>query len=110
MTGVNPATGVPYRAENLKDTTDLYNAIATGTLPAVSYVKPSGLNDGHPESSKISTSSRTSCKKIVDAVQANPTAEERTQPSSSPMTRAAAIGIPATSSSSISSATARAFR
>ncbi len=71
MTGVDPATGVPYRSENLKDTTDLYNAIATNTLPAVSYAKPSGLNDGHPESSKISLF-EDFVKKIVTAVEANP--------------------------------------
>ncbi|MBV9510707.1 MAG: hypothetical protein JO303_10545, partial [Caulobacteraceae bacterium] len=71
MTGTDPATGVPYRAENLKDTTDLYNAIASNTLPAVSYVKPSGLNDGHPESSKVSLF-EDFVKKIVDQVQANP--------------------------------------
>jgi phospholipase C len=71
MTGTDPATGVPYRAENLKDTTDLYNAIENNTLPAVSYVKPSGLNDGHPESSKLSLF-EDFVKKIVDQVQANP--------------------------------------
>jgi phospholipase C len=77
MTGVDPATGVPYRAENLKDTTDLYNAIATSTLPAVSYVKPSGLNDGHPESSKISLF-EDFAQKIVQAVQANPQLKNNT--------------------------------
>ena len=35
---------------HLKDTTDLYAAIANGTLPAVSYVKPDGYLDGHPAS------------------------------------------------------------
>jgi phospholipase C len=54
MTGSDPNTGIPYRLNYLKDTTDLYNALETDELPAVSYVKPSGLNDGHPESSKIS--------------------------------------------------------
>jgi phospholipase C len=71
MTGTDARTGVPYRSENLKDTTDLYNAIEQGTLPAVSYVKPSGLNDGHPESSKISLF-EDFVKKIVTEVQANP--------------------------------------
>ncbi len=71
MTGTDPKTGVPYRAENLKDTSDLYDAIAQGTLPAVSYVKPSGINDGHPESSKISLF-EDFVKKIVTEVQANP--------------------------------------
>jgi phospholipase C len=35
-----------------KDTLDLDRDIRRGTLPAVSFVKPSGLNDGHPASSK----------------------------------------------------------
>jgi phospholipase C len=77
MTGTDPKTGVPYRAENLKDTTDLYNGIAQGVLPAVSYVKPSGLNDGHPESSKISLF-EDFVKKIVTAVQANPKLADNT--------------------------------
>jgi phospholipase C len=38
----------------LRDTTDLYNDIHDGTLPAVSFVKPGALNDGHPASSKFS--------------------------------------------------------
>jgi phospholipase C len=45
-------TNETIRDESLKDTTDLYNDIQDGVLPAVSYVKPDGLNDGHPESSK----------------------------------------------------------
>jgi len=53
MTGAD-ANGVPYRLTYLKDTTDLYDDIRTGIFPAVAYVKPSGLNDGHPESSKMS--------------------------------------------------------
>jgi phospholipase C len=41
------------RAEALKDTSDLYNDISNNTLPAVSFVKPSGFNDGHPGSSTM---------------------------------------------------------
>jgi phospholipase C len=55
-----------------KDTIDLYNDIKNGVLPAVSIVKPSGLVDGHPASSKLDLFEGFS-KKIVDAVQANPT-------------------------------------
>src|SRR5260370_23593642 len=40
------------RDAHLKDTLDLYDAIADGTLPAVSFVKPSPFNDGHPAPSK----------------------------------------------------------
>jgi phospholipase C len=60
------------RAAHLKDTADLYNDIAGGTLPAVSVVKPSGLVDGHPSSSKLNLFEGFT-KKIVDAVKANPT-------------------------------------
>ena len=41
-------TNAAVRTAHLKDTTDLYADIASGNLPAVSYVKPSGFVDGHP--------------------------------------------------------------
>jgi phospholipase C len=41
------------RGEHNKDVLDLYDAIANGTLPAVSFAKPSTFSDGHPASSKI---------------------------------------------------------
>jgi len=59
------------RTAHLKDTTDLYADIKSGNLPAVSYVKPSGWVDGHPASSKWDLFEGFT-KKIVDAVQANP--------------------------------------
>jgi phospholipase C len=59
------------RTAHMKDTVDLYADIQNGTLPAVSYVKPSGWVDGHPASSKINLMEGF-VKKIVDAVQANP--------------------------------------
>jgi phospholipase C len=59
------------RTAHLKDTKDLYSDIANGTLPAVSFVKPSGWVDGHPASSKLNLFEGF-VKKIVDAVQANP--------------------------------------
>jgi phospholipase C len=59
------------RKAHLKDTVDLYEDIAKGTLPAVSFVKPSGLVDGHPADSKLDLFEGFS-KKIVDAIQANP--------------------------------------
>ena len=45
-------TNDAVRTAHMKDTTDLYNDIAKGDLPAVSFVKPSGWVDGHPASSK----------------------------------------------------------
>jgi phospholipase C len=59
------------RKAHIQDTSDLYEDIARGTLPAVSFVKPSGLVDGHPSSSKLNLFEGFA-KKIVDAVKANP--------------------------------------
>jgi phospholipase C len=59
------------RTAHIQDTANLYADIANGTLPAVSFVKPSGLVDGHPSSSKLDLFEGFS-KKIVDAVKANP--------------------------------------
>ncbi|HEX3986176.1 MAG TPA: alkaline phosphatase family protein [Acidobacteriaceae bacterium] len=59
------------RKAHIQDTANLYTDIANGTLPAVSFVKPSGLVDGHPASSKLDLFEGFT-RKIVDAVQANP--------------------------------------
>jgi phospholipase C len=64
-------TNAQSRTQHLHDTTDLYAGIASGDLPAVSWVKPSGLVDGHPGSSKLNLFEGF-VKKIVDGVQANP--------------------------------------
>jgi phospholipase C len=64
-------TNAAVRNAHLKDTVDLYADIKNGTLPAVSYVKPSGYVDGHPASSKLDLFEGF-VKKIVDEVQANP--------------------------------------
>jgi phospholipase C len=58
------------RNAHIKDTTDLYADIASGDLPAVSFVKPSGWVDGHPASSKWDLYEGF-VKKIADAVQSN---------------------------------------
>ena len=60
------------RTAHIQDTLNLYADIANGNLPAVSFVKPSGFVDGHPSSSKLNLFEGF-VKKIVDAVQANPT-------------------------------------
>jgi phospholipase C len=65
-------TNATLRQENEKDVTDLYNDIYNGTLPAVSYVKPSGFLDGHPASSKFDLFEAFT-RKIITEVQANPT-------------------------------------
>jgi phospholipase C len=58
-------------ARHIQDTAELYTDIDLGVLPAVSIVKPSGLVDGHPNSSKLDLFEGF-VKKIVDAVHANP--------------------------------------
>jgi phospholipase C len=63
-------TNASARNAHLKDTVDLYDAIAKGDLPAVSFVKPSTFNDGHPASSKVELFEAFT-KKIVDQVQSN---------------------------------------
>jgi phospholipase C len=61
----------PKLRANLQDITDLYNDINNGTLPAVSIVKPDGLLDGHPASSKYDLFEEFS-KKIVQMIQNHP--------------------------------------
>jgi phospholipase C len=65
-------TNAAVRTAHLQDTTNLYEDINKGTLPAISFVKPSGFVDGHPASSKLDLFEGF-VKKIVEAVQANPT-------------------------------------
>jgi phospholipase C len=65
-------TNDTIRQQNIVDTTALYYDIEKGTLPAVSFVKPSGWVDGHPASSKWNLFEGF-VKKIVEAVQSNPT-------------------------------------
>ncbi len=60
-----------YRTAHIQDTLNLYSDIANGTLPAVSFVKPSGLVDGHPASSKLDLFEGFT-QKIVSQVQASP--------------------------------------
>ena len=59
------------RTTHLKDETDLFADVQSGWLPAFSIVKPSGLLDGHPASSKLDLFEGYS-KKIVDAIKAQP--------------------------------------
>jgi phospholipase C len=58
------------RTAHIKDATDFFAAIDNSTLPAVSFVKPDGLLDGHPASSKEDLFEGM-VKKIVDHLTAN---------------------------------------
>ncbi len=64
-------TNDAVRTAHIFDTDQLYQDIANGKLPAVSFVKPSGWVDGHPASSKWDLYEGF-VRKIVQAVQANP--------------------------------------
>ena len=59
------------RAAHIKDATDFFAAIDSETLPAVSFVKPDGLLDGHPASSKLDLFEGM-VKKTVDHLMARP--------------------------------------
>jgi phospholipase C len=63
----NPA----QRESHIQDTDTLYEDIGSGTLPAVSIVKPSGFVDGHPASAKLDQFEGF-VNNIVNQVQANP--------------------------------------
>jgi phospholipase C len=58
-------------AAHMRDVTDLFTDLANGALPAVSYVKPDGLMDGHPASSKW-TLLEAFAGNIIALVQSNP--------------------------------------
>jgi phospholipase C len=63
-------THASQRDAHLKDTLDLYDAIEDGTLPAVSFVKPSTFNDGHPSSSRLDLF-ESFTRKIIDQVKSH---------------------------------------
>jgi phospholipase C len=63
----NPAV----RTEHTKDVLELFADIANNTLPAVSFVKPSELVDGHPRSSKLNLF-EAFLQNIVERIEAKP--------------------------------------
>jgi phospholipase C len=67
----NAIMGDPaQRAAHIKDATDFFTAVDDGSLPAVSFVKPDGLLDGHPASSKEDLFEAMT-RKVVDHLTAN---------------------------------------
>jgi phospholipase C len=63
----NPAV----RTAHVKDTADLITDIQNNTLPSVSFGKPDGLLDGHPQTSKIDLFEGY-VQNILDALDAHP--------------------------------------
>jgi phospholipase C len=58
-------------ADHMRDVTDLFSDLVNGTLPAVSYVKPDGVMDGHPASSKWGLFEAFT-QNIIELAQSNP--------------------------------------
>jgi phospholipase C len=69
----NPA----QRSAHIKDATDFFAAIQNSTLPEVSFVKPDGLLDGHPATSKVDLLEGM-IQKILDTLNANPELQAET--------------------------------
>jgi phospholipase C len=65
------------RAAHVKDTADLLADIDRGTLPAVSFAKPDGLLDGHPQSSKLGLF-EAYLRNILDRLDQNPALKAKT--------------------------------
>jgi phospholipase C len=65
------------RAAHMKDTADLFADIDHGTLPAVSFAKPDGLLDGHPQSSKLGLF-EAYLQNILDRLDQNPKLKAKT--------------------------------
>ena len=59
------------RTAHIKDATDFFAAVDNGTLPSVSFLKPDGLLDGHPASSKLDLFEGM-LRKVLDHLNANP--------------------------------------
>jgi phospholipase C len=59
------------RTAHIKDTVDLLADIQADTLPSVSFGKPDGLLDGHPQSSKIDLF-EAYVQQVLDALEAHP--------------------------------------
>jgi phospholipase C len=57
--------------QHTKDIVDFFADVANDTLPSVSFVKPSGFVDGHPQSSKLDLFEAL-LDNIVDQVRAKP--------------------------------------
>jgi phospholipase C len=59
------------RQAHIKDAVDFFAAVQDGTLPAVSFVKPDGILDGHPASSKLDLFEGM-LQKMLDTLDQNP--------------------------------------
>jgi phospholipase C len=67
----NYADGTPGRAAHLKDETDFLAAAKAGTLPAVSFVKPSGMDNEHPNYTNV-IAGEVHAEDLINAVRNGP--------------------------------------
>jgi phospholipase C len=65
------ADGTPDRAAHLKDEQEFERAAAAGTLPAVSFVKPIGVNNEHPGYADLLTGEQHA-EALINAVRNGP--------------------------------------
>ncbi|HLI21372.1 MAG TPA: alkaline phosphatase family protein [Stellaceae bacterium] len=59
------------RSAHIQDLGDFYSDVDAEALPAVSFVKPNFINDGHPGSSKLDILEAFS-RRLIEAVKAHP--------------------------------------
>lgn len=64
----NYADGTQGRKDHLKDETDFVASAKAGTLPAVSFVKPLGLNNEHPGYAALATGENHTLELINDVL------------------------------------------
>jgi len=65
------------RQAHIKDAVDFYAAVQAAALPAVAFVKPDGLLDGHPATSKVDLF-EAMVRKILDTLDLNPQLKAQT--------------------------------
>ena len=65
------------RALHIRDITDFFAAATLGNLPAVSFVKPDALVDGHPATSKLDLY-EAMLQKVLDTLDSNPALKAET--------------------------------
>jgi acid phosphatase len=66
------ADGTPAKAEHLKDAEDFFAAIDSGTLPAVAFYKPLGVENMHPGYADVVDGDKE-IERVVEKVRGNPT-------------------------------------
>jgi acid phosphatase len=69
------AENTPGRKEHLKDETEFLEAAENGTLPAVSFVKPIGLENEHPGESTV-TGGESHAVSLINAVLNGPNGKD----------------------------------